>query len=371
MTELEQRGAAASTSTPTEPEHEFLAPLAKRVRALKKKVSNVAEIEAKLKAGSKINADQQQVLDSKDGLVKSLAELESLHAQYVKVQQQSEKLQKRLKKKSAADADAEKERERAEAVRQIVELFQASHLLDQAAGPRVLADMLVGKGADAVPLALKYIARTTDELVPGVSFKSVAEQVAVTVAPPAAVVEDATEAEPQAQPEQAPVEHDDAAVPAEAAEPTEPASESAAEPVDEPAGFETAAAELDSGVGSSIGEWGATPVDEPATDNGGWSSVGETSNGAAQHAGRGRGRGSYRGDRPPRGGRGEYRGGFRGRGDGQDRPRGEYRGRGGYQDRPRGEYRGRGGFRGRGDGQDRPRGEYRGRGSRGGATSTE
>lgn len=366
--ELEQSGSALSTAAGAEPEHEYLGPLTKRVRALKKKLSNVSDIEAKQKAGSKINSDQQLALDSKEGLTKSLAELESLHSQYAKVNQQAEKLQKRLKKKAAADADADKQRERGDAARQIVELFQVSQHGSAAEGPRLLADMLITKsGGEVVAIALKYLSRSNEELAPGLSFKAVAEQVGHALAPATPVVPEAAAHAEEAHIEVAPV----AGAAAAAAEEPEPAAaqeaaaaqEGTQEDAAQPTGFDAQGSE---GMSEAVGEWGATPLDtaeETPADNGGWSNVGESNSGGAQHAGRGRGRGSSRG----RGDRGqEYRGRggeYRGRG-------GEYRGRGG--DRPRGEYRGRGGSRGgesgyRGRGGD---GGYRGRGGFRGANAS-
>jgi hypothetical protein len=66
-------------------QNEYIIIVNKRIRALKKKLSNVEYIEAKVAKNEKITTEQQQVLQTKDYVQKTLGELESLRNQFVAV----------------------------------------------------------------------------------------------------------------------------------------------------------------------------------------------------------------------------------------------------------------------------------------------
>lgn len=61
------------------PDGPVLTALAKRVRAVKKKLNRITETEAAVSAGKEINADQQELLKAKPGLVAVIEELDKLH----------------------------------------------------------------------------------------------------------------------------------------------------------------------------------------------------------------------------------------------------------------------------------------------------
>jgi len=79
--------------------------LNKKIRSINKKISKIAAIEEKVTKGAKVNEEQQKIIDNKDNTEKTLQEFENVKAQFIKIQQQEEKIQKRLKKKSEAAAN--------------------------------------------------------------------------------------------------------------------------------------------------------------------------------------------------------------------------------------------------------------------------
>lgn len=64
-------------------QNEYIIIVNKKIRALKKKLSNIEYIEAKIAKKEKITAEQQQVLQTKDYVQKSLGEFESMRNQFV------------------------------------------------------------------------------------------------------------------------------------------------------------------------------------------------------------------------------------------------------------------------------------------------
>jgi hypothetical protein len=80
---------AGSEQTPKESEssqNEYVLIINKKLRAVGKKLSNIAYIENRVAAGSEINVEQKQILKSKDTYVKLQTELEGIKAQIEKVQ---------------------------------------------------------------------------------------------------------------------------------------------------------------------------------------------------------------------------------------------------------------------------------------------
>jgi len=71
--------------------NEYVLLVSKRVRAYRKKLSKIEEIEKKVKEGAKINEDQKKVLESKEGTFRALKDFEELRVSLMKVQSQEEK----------------------------------------------------------------------------------------------------------------------------------------------------------------------------------------------------------------------------------------------------------------------------------------
>ena len=64
-------------------QNEYIIIMNKRIRALKKKLTNINSIEQKIAKKEKINQDQQQLLQQKEGLQKFLTEFEAIRNQMV------------------------------------------------------------------------------------------------------------------------------------------------------------------------------------------------------------------------------------------------------------------------------------------------
>jgi len=86
----------ATNTTPVvevKEENEYLVAVKKRIRNYKKKLTNIANIEAKVANKEKINKEQEEALKSKDGVSKIVAELENVESQLIQIKKEEQQKQ--------------------------------------------------------------------------------------------------------------------------------------------------------------------------------------------------------------------------------------------------------------------------------------
>jgi len=134
-----------SAPAPSDVEHpdsqnEYVTVINKKIRALKKKVKNIQEIEKKVANKEPINAQQKDVLANKESSLRTLQEYEAIRTQFLKIESEEAQKQEQAQKQPTPAPQPVQQQQETQTHKEVVDershvilllkLVQASKLLD-------------------------------------------------------------------------------------------------------------------------------------------------------------------------------------------------------------------------------------------------
>jgi len=108
-------------------QNEYISIINKKIRALKKKCQNIANIKEKIAAKVAINPDQQKLLASSEQVIRSLNEFEAIRNQFVEIYNNEQKVVPKEKPKQAH----ENKNEGNDAISSVVTLLHVTQIFDR------------------------------------------------------------------------------------------------------------------------------------------------------------------------------------------------------------------------------------------------
>jgi len=132
-------------------QNEYISIINKKIRALKKKCQNIANIKEKITAKVAINPDQQKLLASQDQVIRSLNEFEAIRNQFVEIYNNEQKVVPKEKPKQVH----ENKNEGNDAIRSVVTLLHVTQIFDRTRAEGIEARKAFFTEASSKPSLIK------------------------------------------------------------------------------------------------------------------------------------------------------------------------------------------------------------------------